>query len=61
MNAEKILSKQGKQRLFESIENYVEMKIENRITPANKETIEKLKKTETILANMINSLKIVIE
>ena len=58
---EKKLALSGKQKLFENLETYIELKIQNQITPADDELCDKLEKAELTLKNMINQLKWMIE
>lgn len=58
---EQFLTEKGKDALFKSIEEYVEIKIENRIMPANDKTIEKLEYAEEDLRAKLKAIKIILE
>ena len=58
LSATKQLGINGKEKLFDAIEKYIELKIENRITPATDEICDKLEKAEETLKNMIIALEI---
>jgi len=54
--AEKLLSTSGKTKIFEVLEDYIELKIENRITPASDEINDKLEQAEKNIKNIINNI-----